>query len=258
MGVLRSQRIRFRNHMRLSVLAIFVMVGAFGLNAQEDRSSKLVLVNLPGASTRMHLPNFFLHALKLGDVARNVSDALTNVGYTDQGWFVIRQSSNSTTQTAPPTDVNGFAVVTRLEQIDDNGKSTIGGTRWTLDVSSSNVGSFLDAVKLFLRGAPNGRYRVFLIWVSNSPVSQMRSSPPLDSWSNFLRDGTKSPWLDVMDAIPVNWVSGGGCSAFVYEYERSAVTGDAQFVTSSTLTAEQHLKAAGIWDALAREGKKSE
>jgi len=58
-----------------------------------------------------------------------------------------------------------------------------------------------------------------------------------------------------MDAIPVNYGGGGGCYAFVYEYERSAVTGETQFVSSSSLTAEQHLKASGIWDALTQEVK---
>lgn len=106
-----------------------------------------------------------------------------------------------------------------------------------------------------LKGAPNGRYRVFLIWVSNDPVAQRPSSPPADKWQDFLREGTKAPWLSVMDAIRVDNTGGGGSFAFVYEYERSAVSGEAKFVSSSNQTAEQHLKASGIWDALAQEGK---
>lgn len=254
-----SERIGLSNQARLLALATLILLGNSLLFSQQDQDSgsKLILDNPPGASTRMHLPDFFPDALTLGEVARKVSNALNQAAYTDQGWFVVRPrwSSNPASPTGPPPAVIGFAVVTRLEQIDDNGVSKSGNNRWALDLSPPGVGSFLDAVKLLLKGAPNGRYRVFLIWVSNDPVSQKPTSPPADKWQDFLREGTKAPWLRVLDAIPVNYVGGGSCSAFVYEYERSAVSGEAQFVASSNQTAQQHLKASGIWDALAREGK---
>jgi hypothetical protein len=152
--------------------------------------------------------------------------------------------------------VDGFAVVTRLEQIEDNGQIKSGGARWALDLSPPTVGSFLDAVKLVLKGAPNGRYRVFLIVVSNDPVTQMASVPGADDWQDFLRKGAKAPFLRVMDATRVNYGSGGGWYCFVYEYQRSAIGGETQFVSASKLTAEEHLKASGIWDALSLVGKK--
>jgi hypothetical protein len=253
-----SERTGLLNHAQLFASATLILLGASWLFSQQSPGggSKLVLARPPGASTRMHMPDLFPEAMKLGDVARKVSNALNQAGYTDQGWFVVRSTwpTIPASPTAPPP-VIGFAVVTRLEQIDDEGAGKSGRSRWALDLSSPGVGSFLDAVKLLLKGAPNGKYRVFLIWVSNDPVSQAQTSPTEDIWQNYLRDGTKAPWLSVMDAIPLNYGGGGGCSVFVYEYERSAVSGEAQFVTSSALTAEQHLKASGIWDAWAREGK---
>jgi hypothetical protein len=206
----------------------------------------------------MHMPNFLPDATKLSTVASYVSDALSQAGYTDQGWFVVPSPWQATTAsvTGTPPSMIGFAVVTRVEQIEDNGQTKTNGVRWALDLSVPAVGSFLDLVKLLLRGAPNGRFRVFLIEVSNDPVTQARLSPGADDWQDFLRQGAKAPFLRVMDPIRVNYGSGGGWYVFVYEYQRSAIGGETQFVSSSKLTAEEHLRASGIWDALSRAGKK--
>src|SRR5260370_20267068 len=148
-------------------LALSISLSAPSLHAQQDLGgdSKLVIRQPPRASTRMHLPNFLPDATKLSTVATNVSDALNQAGYTDQGWFVVPSlwSTGTAPVTGTPPSVIGFAVVTRLEQIEDNGQTKAGGTRWALDLSPPTVGSFLDAVKLVLTGAPNGRYEVFLI-----------------------------------------------------------------------------------------------
>ncbi len=240
-------------------LALSISLSAPSLHAQQDLGgdSKLVIRQPPRASTRMHLPNFLPDASKLSTVATYVSDALGRAGYTDQGWFVLPSPFATTASvTGTPPSVMGFGVVTRLEQIEDNGQTKTGGARWALDLSAPTVGTFLDAVKLVLRGAPNGRYRVFLIEVSNDPVTQAPSSPGVDDWQDFLRKGAKAPFLRVMDPVRVNYGAGGGWYVFVYEYQRSAIGGVTQFVSSSKLTAEEHLRASGIWEALSRAGKK--
>src|SRR5208283_5775980 len=200
----------FRSHLpdvlRNGLVASLVMA-SFPLHSQTlGVDSKLVLRQPPKASTRMKLPNFLPDATKLGDIAAKVSDVLSTAGYTDQGWFVVPSafSQNTAGSSQPPT-VIGFAVVTRLEQIEDSGKTKDGGARWALDLSPPNVGSFLDAVKLLLKGAPDGRYRVFLLMVSNDPVSQAGSSPSTDDWQDFLRQGAKGPLLRVMQSTRVSY-----------------------------------------------------
>jgi hypothetical protein len=200
----------------------------------------------------MRLPNFFPDAAKLSDIATRVSDALNQSGYTDQGWFVVPSASSSEI----PPNVIGFAVVTRLEQIEDNGQIKTGGRRWALDLSGPASRSLLDSVKLLLQGAPEGRYRVFLLWVSNDPVSQTASQPDEGVWQDFVSKGAKAPLVRLMQDVRVHYGAGGGCYAFVYEYERSAISGETKYVGASQLTAEQHLKASGIWDALSQAGKK--
>jgi hypothetical protein len=260
MADLRSHLTSLPRLPRLMAFALSISVSAPSLHAQQDLegNSKLVIRQPPRASTRMHLPNFLPDATKLSTVATNVSDALNQAGYTDQGWFVVPSvwSTGTAPVTETPPSVIGFAVVTRLEQIEDNGQTKAGGARWALDLSPPTVGSFLDAVKLVLKGAPNGRYRVFLIEVSNDPVTQAKTPPGADDWQDFLRKGAKAPFLRVMDSIRVDYGSGGGWYAFVYEYQRSAIGGETQFVSSSKLTAEEHLRASGIWDALSKAGKK--
>jgi hypothetical protein len=249
------------NLLHCTWLLALLLSGLFAhplLYSQQDGDLKLVLRQPPRASTRRHLPNFLTDATKLGTVAAKVSDALNEAGYTDQGWFVVPSVTSPGTAADPgnPPSVVGFAVVTRLEQIEDNGQTKVGGERWALDLSPPTVGSFLDAVKLLLKGAPKGRYRVFLIMVSNDPVSQAVSSPSTDDWQDFLRKGAKAPLVRVMESTRVDYGGGGGWYCFVYEYERSAIDGETQFISSSKLDAEQHLRASGIWDALERAGKK--
>jgi hypothetical protein len=200
----------------------------------------------------MRLPDFFPDAARLGDIASRISDALSRAGYTDQGWFVVPSRSSAGDH---PT-LSGFAVVTRLEQIENDGQTKAGGQRWTMDFSSSPSRSILDSIKLLLQGAPDGRYRVFLLWVSNDPVSQIATRTDPDKWQEFLAQGAKAPLLRLMQDIRVNYGAGGGCYAFVYEYERSAIGGQTKYVATSQLTAEQHLKASGIWDAFSRVGNK--
>jgi len=120
----------------------------------------------------MHLPDLFPDSMNLGRVARKVSNALNQAKYTDQGWFVVSPAGSTSADSSTPPNVLGFAVVTKLEQIDPNGVSKPLSSVGT--PSLSHTSSFLDSVKLLLKGAPNGRYRLFLIWVSNNPVSQLR------------------------------------------------------------------------------------
>jgi len=237
---------------------LVLLLSAISTLLAQQADSKLVLTQPPRASARMRLPEFFPDAMKLGDVARRVSAALTDAGYPDQGWFVVPSPTSFAPPGTPPA-IGGFAVVTKLEEIGDRGRSKSGGKSWTLDASHTNTISFLDAVKRLLAGAPVGRYRVFLIWVSNDPASQARTgSAAPEDWENFLATGTKGPLLRVLDQVLLNYGAGGGCSVFVYEYDRSAITGEAQFVRSDDrLNAEQHLKASGIWDRLmAKEAQK--
>lgn len=238
------------------MLALLFLLAGIPFHAQDSQvDSKLVLRQPPKASTRMKLPNFLPHATKLGDIATKLSDALEQAGYTDQGWFVVPAAFSQSTASSPGSII-GFAVVTRLEQIEDNGQTKAGGARWSLDLSAPNVNSFLDAVKLLLKGAPDGRYRLFLLMVSNDPVSQASgASPSPAAWQDFLARGAKAPLLRLMPSTNVNYGAGGGWYCFVYEYQRSAITGETTFVTNG-MTAEQHLKASGIWDALSRADNK--
>lgn len=252
MEILRLDRARLRPSWFTLAALLLILPGASVRSQTGGGDSKLVLRQPPRASTRMRLPEFFPDAARLSDVATRVSDALNQAGYTDQGWFVVPAAFSTTSSPA----VIGFAVVTRLEQIEDTGRTKGGGRRWALDLSPSSSGSLLDAVKLLLQGAPDGRYRVFLLWVSNDPVSQIASHPSTGDWQDFLSQAAKAPLVRMMEGVRVNYGAGGGCYAFVYEYERSAISGETRYVGVSQLTAEQHLRASGIWDALAVAGKK--
>src|SRR5271167_3028300 len=131
MADLRSHLTSLPRLPRLMAFALSISLSASSLYSQQDGDLKLVLRQPPRASTRRHLPDFLPDATKLGTVAAKVSDALNEAGYEDQGWFVVPSPMSAGTAARPgdPPSVVGFAVVTRLEQIEDNGQTKAGGER---------------------------------------------------------------------------------------------------------------------------------
>jgi hypothetical protein len=226
-----------------------VLDGQVPASFENKLVESLFMYEAPAASTRMEIPqNVFLRNNTMGDAALKIQDALNYAGYTDQGWFLVGQKDYT-----GGNAVVGFAVVTRLEQVDDRGLPMSGATRYSINPSPAS-GSFLDALKLALKGAPNGKYRVFMIWVKNGPMAQLITHINSDDFQEYLRKGTKAPLLGPLKKIPfLAFQREGGCYVFVYEFERSAIDGEVHPVITG-LTAEQHLKAAGISKALGIPG----
>lgn len=220
----------------------------------------LLIGRVPEASTRGILnPQLFSNCpnqcQSLDNVTQKLNQALTNSGYSQQGWHIVK--SRLPREVSLEAYRNQIiqspfvAVITEVEQIQQNGYPRTDGKRWTLEFTSPQIGSFRDLITTILKGAPPGKYRSFLFVLSHSVKAVTNLSPPaereLNSWRNLLRSGGRVPLLNDLSSISSKDFL---CYYFVYEYEISPIDGSIVFVKNSQLKPEEHLKRSGIWQSL--------
>lgn len=135
----------------------------------------------------------------------------------------------------------GFAVVGRLEHIQDNG--TPEQPRWSLGSASTrfSLGEYLR--RLFL--ASPGRYRV-IVFLVRPPVPYAYSPAPTAGQLDTLLLEGATALPDTLRGVPARLAS---VEALIYEFYRPTEHRPPAFVrrTESPLTAVGHLVGAGIW-----------
>lgn len=190
----------------------------------------------------------------LGDAAQLLHTALRDSGYDQQAWFIPDETSLSK---SVPNSVTHVTVVTELERIDNKGYSVSNSTRWDLSFNGPDVGSLTQFVKTLLLGAPAGRYRSFLFGFSRPESPVMNVGP---SWlrrksaqdrgiaqlQSVIRKGNRVPLVKSLQEVPFDYI----CYVFVYEFEVLPADGSFHFVEDSSISANDHLKGAGILRAL--------
>lgn len=203
----------------------------------------------PNSSSRC--PN---NCISLGDAAQLLHTALRDSGYDQQAWFIPDETSLSK---SVPNSVTHVTVVTELERIDNKGHSVSNSTRWDLSFNGPDVGSLTQFVKTLLLGAPAGRYRSFLFGFSRPERPLINAG---QSWflrksvqdrgiaqlQSVIRKGNRVPLVKSLQKVPFDHI----CYVFVYEFEVLPADGSFHFVEDSSISANDHLKGAGILQAL--------
>lgn len=182
---------------------------------------------LPDPSARRNLdPAIFGRPQRFGDIEKRLRAKLDARGYEDTSYYEVR---------------GGFAMITKIERIDDQGKALPGSDRFALESSGLcrfRLTSLLDC----LLDADPGRYRVIVFLVTTAPVTT---------------DGSPARFAEAQD-----WLDGGGdfmpaylagkpltaahnISALVYEFRRPSVSAKPAQVTG--MSAISHLSAAGLF-----------
>jgi hypothetical protein len=163
----------------------------------------------------------------LGDLNGFLTAALAQTGYREKSYYAVP---------------DGFALVTRLEQIEIDGRSkTL--DRWSADAPQvHSLRAYLDAL---LRAAP-GYYRVVALVVTDVPFTQSNGRVSESDALAWLRGGV--PWLPTAIADRP-YTAEVACTALIYEFERPA-GGDPTILLPSRLDAHTHLVKSGLWDAL--------
>jgi hypothetical protein len=139
---------------------------------------------------------------------------------------------------------DGFAIATRPESIEEDGRPKPGGERWTGPAGQGRrMRSLAEYFRALIEAEP-GRYRFMILVVTSSPVVAGAVEPDIALMDSLARGGAGT--LDEELRLRV-LARGGHCEALIYEYARPSPDDGAQFVRSSHIPAIKHLVSAGLW-----------
>jgi len=166
----------------------------------------------------------------LGDYDRLLSKSLAAAEYSELSYFRVP---------------DGFALVTRIECIDDGGCPLPGVARWKLDQPVMQRFSILD-IRLLLASllkAEAGRFRVLVFIVTDVPFSGDRAEPTYGQAGEWLRRG-----LNVLPPSIASQLTNPGfvLSVLTYEFTKSVADGQVQAVDRTNLEISQQLKCSGV------------
>ena len=193
----------------------------------------------PAASASMVIPSDILvksgaEPAFLRDIDQRLGAALAAGGYAEKKYFAVP---------------DGFAVVTRLEQINADGTPKEGNERWAPEIGPLRNFSLSEYIASLFR-APVGYYRIIVFIVTPHPFSEANHSVSRDEAADWLRSG-----LNVLpDSIAQRrYDQGFACTALVYEFQQPGGSGmQTVIMHPSNISASSHLEQSGIWDAFGR------
>jgi hypothetical protein len=180
----------------------------------------------PEASATLVLPQrFFVGATFLSHIATRLEDALQAGGYEYR--FLG----------AP----NGFALISRIERIREDGAPDASPGRWDLD---RKIEWSLPALLRGLFSAPEGYFRVIVLVVTNEEFGQSGHRASSEEALKWLRFGLNA-LPPAIGALPVE--SRVRCTALVYEFSSQGFDGVAVVKRPGRFEARHHLEKAGLW-----------
>lgn len=189
----------------------------------------------PKASARDVIPiSFFSKCKTLGEVDSVLNNALEKAGYIEKSYFQIGEGEN------------GFAVATRLEQINKDATSLQGTNRWAIKRNERNdvsVGSYLKS--LFF--PQKGYFRVIVFLVTNNSVRTSNESPSRDMALGWLDDGEFNLPSGMIEK---RFTEDFSVTALIYEYELPENNVNATLIPSSIHQGREHLKKSNLWSEL--------
>jgi prepilin-type N-terminal cleavage/methylation domain-containing protein len=145
---------------------------------------------------------------------------------------------------------DGFAIASRLEQINPDGTPKDSSQRWSLDVTPVLHFSVSDYISALFKATP-GHYRMVVFVVTPHPFKQnskVKISP--EDAKKWLAGGLNTLPQEIgARECTTDYV----CTALIYEFRRVALDHQAEFVDPSQLTGTIHLQKSGLLGALAQE-----
>jgi hypothetical protein len=168
----------------------------------------------------------------LGLLDQNLSLVLENNGYTERSYFAVP---------------GGFALVTRLEQTEADGRPKTGDARWAITVGPLQEFSLSAYLKALFTANP-GYYRVLAFIVTSTPFSQSETTVSRDEAMRWLARG-----LNVLPAAVAEqpMTPAHRATVLVYEFEQQQSSSDrTRLAIPGRLTARAHLERSSLWKEL--------
>lgn len=188
----------------------------------------------PRASAEYVLPRSIFgddsRAMTFSDADRVLVAALDAGGYSARNYYSVP---------------HGFALATRIEQINDDGSPKMPPARFALEPEPVSILRPLDYLKALLRGVP-GYYRVIVFILTDTPFQASGEQPTEAQATAWVSSGLNVLPREI-GALP--FTRDVNCTALVYEFLRkSGADADAtEFAMPGRLDAMTHLVKSGIW-----------
>ncbi|OGX89797.1 hypothetical protein [Hymenobacter coccineus] len=179
----------------------------------------------PHPSAYCLLPERFTTGVqRLGQVDARLRVALVKARFQDPAYYSIPE---------------GFALVTRIEQLDGQDNPLPEPNRWAPEaVAGSSLAAFLRN----LVSARTGRFRVVVFAVTATAFAPTDETVDKQQAIDWLTHGTTS-LPTAVGRLP--WTADSHCTALVYEFEKKE-NRPAALVDASLFSGRQHLSKAGI------------
>jgi prepilin-type N-terminal cleavage/methylation domain-containing protein len=165
----------------------------------------------------------------LKDMARELDGALDKAGYNEKSYYSVP---------------NGFALVSRLEQLNDDGSPKDPPDRWKIEVTRSVKFSLTDYLKALFT-AQRGRFRLIVFVVTDAPfVTDQQKSPGREEAMGWLATGATS----LPDEIgTIEFSAGYDVIALIYEFDQETPDHPFKQKIPSDFQGQTHLQKAGLW-----------
>jgi len=202
---------------------------------------RFVIGDPPQASARVALPSNsrILRRESLGSAAQALSDALNSKGYADQKWFIVSRNGIA---------LEGIAVMTRLERIDDSGKPVV-AERFSQEPFAPDITSLTEYLKRLLANGSKGRYRSFFFYLTFTMGPRQTAPPRVEEMNRvFFAGASGGPAFEKIEVLlPIT------CTAYIYGFERKTADGQITFISNDAMSGQAHLVAADLWAQLGSE-----
>jgi hypothetical protein len=176
----------------------------------------------------------------LGVVYDRLENALREAGVVDFGVYGILHASSDS--------VEGFAIVSRQERIEEDGRPA--DPRWG-ERAPVEMRSLVDYLRQLFDPGP-GRYRVLVLITTARPIRPTSETPTAERMEQMRRQGEDT----IPDALRSRMLDlSARVTALIYEFYRPSEDDEVRILgeSQSRLTAVDHLVGAGLWkEALRR------
>jgi hypothetical protein len=166
----------------------------------------------------------------LEDAATTLDSAFRRAGYGERSYYSVP---------------GGFAMASRMEQINKDGTVKGPADRWSLEVARMRKFSLSAYLTALFRARP-GHYRVIVFVVTSHPFSQSSAKVTPEEVGLWVSSGLNKLPEDIGTR---DYTSAHRCTALIYEFKRTGGQ-HAEFVDPSEITGQIHLEKAGLLTAL--------
>ncbi|MEM7381090.1 MAG: caspase family protein [Bacteroidota bacterium] len=180
--------------------------------------------------------DFFTDSQTLGDINKKLLRSLDNQGYFDTSHYAIEEGQT-----------NGFAIATRLEQINEDASSLDGDDRWNKSLVSTTSDFSLSQYLKSLFFPREGYFRVIVFAVVNQPFSTSGGNATREEVITWVSGGAS----DLEDSIAGVSSNGYKVYALIYEYRLPENDITATIEDPSGHAGRIHLEKSGLWAQLA-------